>query len=210
MQNLTKYIAGALALIAVVALFVVTLDVGDDQEVQPETAIVTDDGPDRSIQNEPAEATTAEAPAPETPAPEASAPAPEAPSATAGVQERESAPEPTEEAAATVPDAAEETEAGDAEDTAGDGMELPFGTGADIAYAAEIWAAMRTDNVVGPDSAVADPYEGNAPHGALLEIITSGAVIDGHEGVLIAKKNMSATPLHPRTCLVIRTSISIP
>ena len=80
------------------------------------------------------------------------------------------------------------TETASISDKAGD-MEMPFGTPADIAYAAEIWAAMQSDDFVGPDSIVTNSYPGNEPHGELLEIITSDALIDGHEGTLIAKKN---------------------
>lgn len=65
----------------------------------------------------------------------------------------------------------------------------PFGTAASVAYAALIWGAMDGDLFVGPDSIVTYPYQGSMPHGELLEIVTSHARIDGHEGMLIIKKN---------------------
>lgn len=70
-----------------------------------------------------------------------------------------------------------------------DGMAMPFGSPTDVATAAEIWAAMQADEFVGPNSLITYPYQGSQPHGQLLEIITSHAEIDGHDGVLIAKKN---------------------
>ncbi len=74
-------------------------------------------------------------------------------------------------------------------DDMGDGMDMPFSTPADLAMAAEIWSAMQVDSFVGPDAIITNPYQGNQPHGQLLEIITSHAEIAGHDGVLIAKKN---------------------
>jgi hypothetical protein len=65
----------------------------------------------------------------------------------------------------------------------------PFGTAASVAYAALIWDAMDNDLFVGPDTIVTYPYQGTMPHGELLEIYTSYARINGHEGMLIIKKN---------------------
>ena len=49
--------------------------------------------------------------------------------------------------------------------------------------------AMHNDYFVGPDSIVTHPYQGSEPHGELLEIVTTQARIEGHEGMLIIKKN---------------------
>lgn len=65
----------------------------------------------------------------------------------------------------------------------------PFSTAADVAYAAVIWDAMHNDYFVGRDAIVTHPYAGSMPHGELLEIVSSYARIDGHEGMLIIKKN---------------------
>lgn len=68
----------------------------------------------------------------------------------------------------------------------------PFGGPADIEYAGQIWAALGTLNMVGDGATVADVYPGGAPHGELLETITTTTTIDGHDGTLIVKKNFAA------------------
>lgn len=68
----------------------------------------------------------------------------------------------------------------------------PFSSAADVAYAAVIWDAMHNDYFVGRDAIQSHPYPGNMPHGEQLEILTSHARINGHEGMLIIKKNYLA------------------
>ncbi len=70
-----------------------------------------------------------------------------------------------------------------------EGQGAPFGTASSVTYAALVWNAMDGDLFVGPDAIVTYPYQGSMPHGELLEIVTSHARIDGHEGMLIIKKN---------------------
>jgi len=68
----------------------------------------------------------------------------------------------------------------------------PFGGEADVAYAASVWALMGEMSLAGPGASVADVYPGGAPHGELLETVTTTATVDGHEGTLIIKKNFVA------------------
>jgi len=65
----------------------------------------------------------------------------------------------------------------------------PFGTEADVAYAADLWAAMSSAKLVGDGMIRAYPYEGLAPHGMMLETFYSEATVGGHTGALIVKRN---------------------
>jgi len=65
----------------------------------------------------------------------------------------------------------------------------PFGSDDDLAYAALIWEAMRAQNLVGDHAIKSFPYEGMAPHGAMLETFYSSATIGEHTGGLIVKRN---------------------
>lgn len=65
----------------------------------------------------------------------------------------------------------------------------PFGSDDDLAYAALIWEAMQTQNLVGDHAIKSFPYEGTAPHGAMLETFYSQAKIGEHTGALIVKRN---------------------
>ncbi|MCZ6763986.1 MAG: cytochrome P460 family protein [Alphaproteobacteria bacterium] len=72
-------------------------------------------------------------------------------------------------------------------------VEAPFGRAADIAYATTAWSVLSEMSMVGPGAEVADAYPGGAPHGELLETVTRQAMIAGHDGTLIVKKNFAAT-----------------
>jgi len=65
----------------------------------------------------------------------------------------------------------------------------PFGSDDDLAYAALIWEAMQAQNLVGDQAIKSFPYEGQAPHGAMLETFYSSAKIGDHTGALIVKRN---------------------
>lgn len=76
----------------------------------------------------------------------------------------------------------------------GAAMALPaaaqeFGTDADAAYAADLWAFMEEGRLVGDDALYGLPYEGLDPHGAMLETFYTKATVDGHTGTLIVKRN---------------------
>ena len=73
--------------------------------------------------------------------------------------------------------------------TASAQMAAPFGSDDDLAYAALIWEAMQAQNLVGENAIRSFPYEGMAPHGAMLETFYSSAKIGDHNGALIVKRN---------------------
>ena len=64
-----------------------------------------------------------------------------------------------------------------------------FGLPDDIAFAAELWQALREARLVGPRSIVAQPYEGTEPHGVILMTIDSEVSVNGREAPVIVKKN---------------------
>ncbi len=68
-------------------------------------------------------------------------------------------------------------------------QEPPFGTEADAAYAAEVWAAMVDLNLAGDNQILSFPYEGIDPHGAMLETFYTTATIGDVTGDLIVKRN---------------------
>ncbi len=72
---------------------------------------------------------------------------------------------------------------------AGAAMAAPFGSKEDVDYAAKLWKQMETAGLVGPGAIHTIPYEGTEPHGMMLETFYSRAKVDGHEGVLVVKRN---------------------
>ncbi|MDF0601982.1 cytochrome P460 family protein [Psychromarinibacter sp. C21-152] len=68
-------------------------------------------------------------------------------------------------------------------------QDAPFGSDTDQDYAADLWAAMEEDGLIGPDAPVIFPYAGTEPHGFQLSTLYTTATVDGHEGVLVIKNN---------------------
>ena len=64
-----------------------------------------------------------------------------------------------------------------------------FGGADDLAYAADLWAAVSSDAVSGPAVPRSSPYEGVMPHGEILEILDTTTEIFGHRGDLLVKWN---------------------
>lgn len=65
----------------------------------------------------------------------------------------------------------------------------PFGNDEDKAFAATLWKALKSNRLVGAHSFRTRPYEGTAPHGAILEAIDGSIKVDGRYGQAIVKKN---------------------
>jgi len=65
----------------------------------------------------------------------------------------------------------------------------PFGSEADVRYAAQLWNALAEQRLVGEHTIVTWPYEGSPPHGAILELYVTKVTIGGHTGTAIIKKN---------------------
>jgi hypothetical protein len=71
----------------------------------------------------------------------------------------------------------------------------PFGGEANVAYAADLWAALEAARMVGPQSLRAVPYKGREPHGAVLVTLEGRLGVHGHDGIAIVKKNYLADGL---------------
>ncbi len=66
---------------------------------------------------------------------------------------------------------------------------MPFGTDTEVNYAAQLWTAMESINMVGDGMLRTFPYEGIAPHGMMLETFYTKATVGGHTGTLLVKRN---------------------
>jgi len=66
----------------------------------------------------------------------------------------------------------------------------PFGGAVHIGYAERLWGAMRDAGLAGGRAIQAVPYEGQHPHGAVLQtLVDEHFTLDGHTGVLLIKRN---------------------
>jgi len=68
-------------------------------------------------------------------------------------------------------------------------MKMPFGDPASVAYSNSLWAAMARARLAGAKAKAAKPYKGQAPHGAILETVTSTVTVGGHRGKVVVKRN---------------------
>ncbi len=58
-----------------------------------------------------------------------------------------------------------------------------------INYSKDLWAAMTKAGLAGSGARADTPYKGQAPHGAILETITSEVKVGKHTGKVIVKRN---------------------
>lgn len=65
----------------------------------------------------------------------------------------------------------------------------PFGDEDSIRYAERLWSAMEAADLAGPGALVSKPYQGQHPHGAVLDTIEGTLSVGGHTGTLIVKRN---------------------
>lgn len=65
----------------------------------------------------------------------------------------------------------------------------PFGGPDSIEYSQDLWTALEDANLAGPDGINSVPYEGQHPHGAVLETLDSTLTVQGHTGEVIVKRN---------------------
>jgi hypothetical protein len=66
---------------------------------------------------------------------------------------------------------------------------IPMGSGTDQEDAANLWAVLKQDNLVGSNMARARVYPGTPPHGKILETLHKNVTVDGHTGIAIIKRN---------------------
>jgi hypothetical protein len=67
--------------------------------------------------------------------------------------------------------------------------EKPFSGPDSVGYAETLWSALGAAKLVGSPADNPAPYKGIHPHGAILTTATSAVTVDGHEGIVIVKKN---------------------
>lgn len=73
---------------------------------------------------------------------------------------------------------------------AGHAQEAPFGTDEDIAYAEKLWQALVEAELAGDGAIRAVPYEGQHPHGAVLQTLELAKfTVDDNTGPVIVKRN---------------------
>ena len=68
-------------------------------------------------------------------------------------------------------------------------MDPPFSGAANVEYARALWNALEDARLVGEDAILTYPYEGQAPHGKVLEYLERDFTFAGHTGVMMVKKN---------------------
>lgn len=66
---------------------------------------------------------------------------------------------------------------------------MPFGSQGDVDYAAVLWKSLEANRLAGKGAIATTPYEGMAPHGAILETIETTIGVKGHIGTAIVKRN---------------------
>jgi len=70
------------------------------------------------------------------------------------------------------------------------GMDMiPMGSDLDKKDAAELWAVLKQENLVGPSMKRARIYPGSPPHGKILETLYKEVSVNGHSGMAIIKRN---------------------
>ena len=60
---------------------------------------------------------------------------------------------------------------------------------ASINYSKDLWTALQKASLVGAGAKADTPYKGQAPHGAILETITSDVTVGGRKGKVVVKRN---------------------
>jgi hypothetical protein len=65
----------------------------------------------------------------------------------------------------------------------------PFGGPDSVEYSQELWAALEEARLAGPDSINTVPYEGQHPHGAVLETLDTTLTVRGRTADVIVKRN---------------------
>ncbi len=65
----------------------------------------------------------------------------------------------------------------------------PFGGSDDVAFAKKVWTEMVNARLLGKNSINTHPYEGQAPHGAILQVVDTSISVDVREARVIVKKN---------------------
>ena len=65
----------------------------------------------------------------------------------------------------------------------------PFGGPDDVAYSSNLWTQMEAKNLVGSEALLSTPYQGQPPHGAILDTVDTRLTLGENIGELIIKRN---------------------
>lgn len=65
----------------------------------------------------------------------------------------------------------------------------PFGGEEDIAYSQDLWKALQEVGLAGEGAIQGTPYEGQHPHGAVLQTLDGTLTVNDHTGEVIVKRN---------------------
>ncbi len=65
----------------------------------------------------------------------------------------------------------------------------PMGNAADLEDAAALWKVLTEHRLVAKGAIMSTPYQGQPPHGAILDTIDSRLTVNGHRGAVIIKRN---------------------
>ncbi|TCK17716.1 cytochrome P460 [Thiogranum longum] len=69
------------------------------------------------------------------------------------------------------------------------GMGPPMGSSTDVADSQDLWKALQSAHLVGPQAEKSSPYMGTPPHGKVLETLHQQISVNGHSGIAIVKRN---------------------
>lgn len=72
-----------------------------------------------------------------------------------------------------------------------------FGTSEDQRFAQALWRTLGEQKLVGEHQITHVPYQGRAPHGAILEALTSTITVNGITGEVIVKRNYGGPGVSP-------------
>lgn len=73
--------------------------------------------------------------------------------------------------------------------TAATSQTPPFGDADSVRYAEQVWQQLSAAKLAGQGSVVSKPYQGQHPHGAVLDTIEGSLRVGGHSGTVIVKRN---------------------
>lgn len=65
----------------------------------------------------------------------------------------------------------------------------PFGGKSDVAFAKDLWTAMKKAKLVGPGAINVRPFKGNAPHGSIQQVLDMKIKVRGRTARVIVKRN---------------------
>lgn len=65
----------------------------------------------------------------------------------------------------------------------------PFGDQDSIRYAGKLWSALEAADLAGRDAMLSKPYQGQHPHGAVLDTIEGTLTVGGRTATVIVKRN---------------------